>query len=140
MVCFLLSIDLIVFSFLVVNCVQCHPFDCAVATSGIDNTIKVIMAREVNNVRDIKAGYMISNNALQMWTPHGQVSTMVAGVAGPVTADVLSAIEINQRKLRRSRETILYDLHTFSFMIITIYACMYIYIHVCMFVYYSHRV
>ncbi|KAH7654664.1 WD and tetratricopeptide repeats protein 1 [Dioscorea alata] len=66
----------------VVNCVQCHPFDCAVATSGIDNTIK-------------------------MWTPHGQVSTMVAGVAGPVTADVLSAIEINQRKLRRSRETIL---------------------------------
>jgi hypothetical protein len=26
---------------LVVNCVQSHPFDCAVATSGIDNTIKV---------------------------------------------------------------------------------------------------
>lgn len=25
----------------VVNCVQSHPFDCAVATSGIDNTIKV---------------------------------------------------------------------------------------------------
>lgn len=23
------------------NCVQCHPFDCTVATSGIDNTIKV---------------------------------------------------------------------------------------------------
>lgn len=32
------------FSYLVstvVNCVQCHPFDCVVATSGIDNTIKV---------------------------------------------------------------------------------------------------
>ncbi|KAI5054823.1 hypothetical protein GOP47_0029968 [Adiantum capillus-veneris] len=25
----------------VVNCVQCHPFDCAIATSGIDNTIKM---------------------------------------------------------------------------------------------------
>ncbi|XP_022735780.1 WD and tetratricopeptide repeats protein 1-like isoform X8 [Durio zibethinus] len=25
----------------VVNCVQCHPFDCFVATSGIDNTIKL---------------------------------------------------------------------------------------------------
>lgn len=27
--------------FAVVNCVQSHPFDCAIATSGIDNTIKV---------------------------------------------------------------------------------------------------
>ena len=26
---------------IVVNCIQSHPFDCAVATSGIDNTIKV---------------------------------------------------------------------------------------------------
>lgn len=25
----------------VVNCIQSHPYDCAVATSGIDNTIKV---------------------------------------------------------------------------------------------------
>ncbi|KAG0485176.1 hypothetical protein HPP92_009255 [Vanilla planifolia] len=25
---------------LVVNCVQCHPCDCAVATGSIDNTIK----------------------------------------------------------------------------------------------------
>uniref|UniRef100_A0A6N2LM02 Anaphase-promoting complex subunit 4 WD40 domain-containing protein n=1 Tax=Salix viminalis TaxID=40686 RepID=A0A6N2LM02_SALVM len=24
----------------VVNCIQCHPFDCVVATSGIDKTIK----------------------------------------------------------------------------------------------------
>ena len=29
------------FLFLVVNCIQCHPFDSVVATSGIDNTIKV---------------------------------------------------------------------------------------------------
>lgn len=28
-------------SSLVVNCIQAHPYDCAVATSGIDNTIKV---------------------------------------------------------------------------------------------------
>ena len=28
-------------SSLVVNCIQSHPYDCAVATSGIDNTIKV---------------------------------------------------------------------------------------------------
>jgi hypothetical protein len=27
--------------FIVVNCIQSHPHDCAVATSGIDNTIKV---------------------------------------------------------------------------------------------------
>jgi hypothetical protein len=32
---------LIYSSFTVVNCVQCHPFDCVVATSGIDSTIKV---------------------------------------------------------------------------------------------------
>ncbi|XVF33948.1 hypothetical protein REPUB_Repub18cG0015300 [Reevesia pubescens] len=25
----------------VVNCVQCHPFDCFVTTSGIDSTIKL---------------------------------------------------------------------------------------------------
>ncbi|OAY85694.1 WD and tetratricopeptide repeats protein 1 [Ananas comosus] len=67
----------------VVNCIQCHPFDCAIATSGIDNTIK-------------------------MWTPHAQVSSMVAGgAAGPETADVLSAIENNQRKLCRYREAVL---------------------------------
>jgi len=27
----------------VVNCIQCHPFDFVVATSGIDSTIKVRM-------------------------------------------------------------------------------------------------
>lgn len=31
--------------FAVVNCVQSHPFDCAIATSGIDNTIKVASIR-----------------------------------------------------------------------------------------------
>lgn len=30
-------------TFSVVNCVQSHPFDCAIATSGIDNTIKVLI-------------------------------------------------------------------------------------------------
>ncbi|XP_008782185.2 WD and tetratricopeptide repeats protein 1-like [Phoenix dactylifera] len=67
----------------VVNCVQCHPFDCAIATSGIDDTIK-------------------------MWTPHAEVPSMVAGgTAEPETADVLSAIENNQRKLCRNREAML---------------------------------
>ncbi|ONK75625.1 uncharacterized protein A4U43_C03F18850 [Asparagus officinalis] len=67
----------------VVNCVQCHPFDCAVATSGIDNTIKI-------------------------WTPHAEVPSMVAGgTAGPETADVVSVVESNQRKLRRNRDAIL---------------------------------
>ncbi|KAG1334616.1 WD and tetratricopeptide repeats protein 1 [Cocos nucifera] len=67
----------------VVNCVQCHPFDCAVATSGIDNTIK-------------------------MWTPHAEVPSMVAGgTTGAETADVLSAIENNQRKLCHNHEAVL---------------------------------
>ncbi|KAG9450778.1 hypothetical protein H6P81_010743 [Aristolochia fimbriata] len=67
----------------VVNCVQCHPFDCTIATSGIDNTIKI-------------------------WTPHSEVPSIVAGgTAGPETADVLSVMEINQRKLLRNREHIL---------------------------------
>ncbi|CAN6465834.1 unnamed protein product [Victoria cruziana] len=66
----------------VVNCVQCHPFDCAIATSGIDNTIK-------------------------LWTPRAQVPSVVAGgTAGPETADVLSVIESNQHKMSRSREPI----------------------------------
>lgn len=67
----------------VVNCVQCHPFDCAIATSGIDNTIK-------------------------MWTPHAGVPSMVAGgAAGPDTADVLSIMENNQHKLLHNREAVL---------------------------------
>uniref|UniRef100_A0A2N9I9X6 Anaphase-promoting complex subunit 4 WD40 domain-containing protein n=1 Tax=Fagus sylvatica TaxID=28930 RepID=A0A2N9I9X6_FAGSY len=67
----------------VVNCVQCHPFDSVVATSGIDNTIKI-------------------------WTPCAPVPSIVAGGAErPETADVLVAMENNQRKLCRSREAIL---------------------------------
>lgn len=67
----------------VVNCVQCHPFDCVVATSGIDNTIKI-------------------------WTPTASVpSTVAGGAAGPETADFLVAMEGNQRRLCRNREAIL---------------------------------
>ncbi|WOL09438.1 hypothetical protein Cni_G18191 [Canna indica] len=67
----------------VVNCIQCHPFDCAIATSGIDNTIK-------------------------MWTPHAQVPTLVGeGISGP-ELDVLNAIiKQNQENLCRSREVVL---------------------------------
>ncbi|GAB4844926.1 Protein ALTERED SEED GERMINATION 2 [Ancistrocladus abbreviatus] len=58
----------------VVNCVQSHPFDSVVATSGIDNTIKI-------------------------WTPAAPVPSMVAGgSAGPDTANVLDAMEGNQRR------------------------------------------
>lgn len=34
--------------FLVVNCVQCHPFDCTIATSGIDSTIKVSIMKRIS--------------------------------------------------------------------------------------------
>ncbi|XP_038899404.1 WD repeat protein iqw1 isoform X2 [Benincasa hispida] len=81
----------------VVNCVQSHPFDCAIATSGIDNTIK-------------------------LWTPTASVPSLVAGGAvGPQAADVLAAIENNQRRLCRNREAILpfeilerFRMHDFS--------------------------
>ncbi|XWS23957.1 hypothetical protein CRYUN_Cryun28dG0060300 [Craigia yunnanensis] len=81
----------------VVNCVQCHPFDCFVATSGIDSTIK-------------------------LWTPTASVPSMVAGgSAGPETSNVLEAMESNQRKLCRNREAILpfeflerFRMHEFS--------------------------
>lgn len=64
----------------VVNCVQCHPFDCAIATSGIDNTIK-------------------------MWTPCAQEASLIAGgVAGPESADVLQIMGENQQNMRRPRE------------------------------------
>lgn len=53
----------------VVNCIQCHPFDSVIATSGIDNTIKI-------------------------WTPTAPAPSMVAGgSAGPETANVLEAID-----------------------------------------------
>lgn len=64
----------------VVNCVQCHPFDCAIATSGIDNTIK-------------------------MWTPCAQEPSLVGGgVAGPESANILQIMSENQQKMRRPRE------------------------------------
>ncbi|XP_065880509.1 protein ALTERED SEED GERMINATION 2 isoform X2 [Euphorbia lathyris] len=67
----------------VVNCVQCHPFDCVVATSGIDNTIKI-------------------------WTPTASVPSVVAGgAAGPDTSNVLEVMESNQRRLNHNREVIL---------------------------------
>ncbi|XP_038717662.1 WD and tetratricopeptide repeats protein 1 isoform X2 [Tripterygium wilfordii] len=67
----------------VVNCVQCHPYDSVVATSGIDNTIKI-------------------------WTPSASVPSVVAGgAAGPETANVLDIMENNQRKLCLNREAIL---------------------------------
>uniref|UniRef100_A0A0D6R001 Uncharacterized protein n=1 Tax=Araucaria cunninghamii TaxID=56994 RepID=A0A0D6R001_ARACU len=64
----------------VVNCVQCHPFDCTIATSGIDNTIKI-------------------------WTPHAQAPSVVSGgVAGPETADLFSIMAENQHKMHHRRE------------------------------------
>ncbi|KAL2512606.1 transducin family protein/WD-40 repeat family protein [Abeliophyllum distichum] len=67
----------------VVNCIQCHPFDCVVATSGIDSTIKI-------------------------WTPSASVPSIVAGgSAGPEPQNVLDAMEGNQRRLCRTRETFL---------------------------------
>ncbi|KAM7253282.1 hypothetical protein ACFE04_008850 [Oxalis oulophora] len=53
----------------VVNCVQSHPFDCVVATSGIDNSIK-------------------------LWSPTAPVpSIMGGGAVGPETGNFLEAIE-----------------------------------------------
>lgn len=72
----------------VVNCVQCHPFDSVVATSGIDNTIKI-------------------------WTPRAPVPSVVeeraeeAGGEQPENDDVLAAMGNNQRKLCHNRETLL---------------------------------
>jgi len=64
----------------VVNCVQSHPFDCAIATSGIDNTIK-------------------------LWTPCARVPSIVAGgQAGPDTSDALQVMADNQTQMRRHRE------------------------------------
>uniref|UniRef100_A0ACD5WSS1 Uncharacterized protein n=2 Tax=Avena sativa TaxID=4498 RepID=A0ACD5WSS1_AVESA len=62
----------------VVNCIQSHPHDCAVATSGIDNTVK-------------------------LWTPDAETTYMPSGPE----IDVLSAIENNQKKLSRNREILL---------------------------------
>ncbi|KZV43363.1 WD and tetratricopeptide repeats protein 1 [Dorcoceras hygrometricum] len=67
----------------VVNCIQCHPYDCVIATSGIDSTIKI-------------------------WTPNSPVPSVVAGgAAGPETSNVLDAMEENQHRLCRPREPII---------------------------------
>ncbi|CAM6082961.1 unnamed protein product [Calypogeia fissa] len=61
----------------VVNCVQCHPFDCAIATSGIDYTIK-------------------------MWTPcAGDPSMVAGGVQGPEAGDLFRVMVENQHHMRR---------------------------------------
>ncbi|KAG6541712.1 hypothetical protein Mapa_016977 [Marchantia paleacea] len=65
----------------VVNCVQCHPFDCAVATSGIDNTIK-------------------------MWTPTpprraGGTPMVGEGAQAAETTDPKHVMDINQRNMHR---------------------------------------
>ncbi|XP_068638970.1 protein ALTERED SEED GERMINATION 2-like isoform X2 [Aristolochia californica] len=86
----------------VVNCVQCHPFDCTIATSGIDNTIKI-------------------------WSPQSEVPSIVTGgTAGPETADVLSAMETNQHKLLRNCEHVLYVFQTnyFSLWVISFPFCL----------------
>ncbi|PWA42320.1 Tetratricopeptide-like helical [Artemisia annua] len=67
----------------VVNCVQSHPFDSIVATSGIDNTIKI-------------------------WSPLASVPSVVAGgTAGPETANILDTMEENQRRLSDNHELLL---------------------------------
>ncbi|XP_047327298.1 protein ALTERED SEED GERMINATION 2 [Impatiens glandulifera] len=67
----------------VVNCIQSHPYDCAVATSGIDTTIKI-------------------------WTPTASVPSIVAGgTGGPENDNILDTMENNQRKLCRTRGSIL---------------------------------
>ncbi|EOY15397.1 WD and tetratricopeptide repeat protein, putative isoform 4 [Theobroma cacao] len=43
----------------VVNCVQCHPFDCFVVTSGIDSTIKVSIMGRVQLYAIIKISFLI---------------------------------------------------------------------------------
>ncbi|XP_057469539.1 protein ALTERED SEED GERMINATION 2-like isoform X2 [Actinidia eriantha] len=81
----------------VVNCVQCHPCDCVVATSGIDSTIKI-------------------------WTPTASIPSIVAaGPAGPENDNVLDVMESNQRRLYRYREMVLpfellerFRMHEFS--------------------------
>uniref|UniRef100_A0A1D1ZD60 WD and tetratricopeptide repeats protein 1 n=1 Tax=Anthurium amnicola TaxID=1678845 RepID=A0A1D1ZD60_9ARAE len=79
----------------VVNCVQCHPFDCTVVTSGIDYTIKI-------------------------WTPHAQMPSTVGGTAGPETSEILKILARNQQKLFRNREMLPFEflehfrMHEFS--------------------------
>ncbi|XP_052624115.1 protein ALTERED SEED GERMINATION 2 [Lactuca sativa] len=61
----------------VVNCVQSHPFDCVVATSGIDNSIK-------------------------MWSPLALAPCVVDGIETE-SGDILDIMEANQRRLSNNR-------------------------------------
>eukprot|EP00271_Cylindrocystis_brebissonii_P017020 TRINITY_DN4247_c0_g1_i1.p2 TRINITY_DN4247_c0_g1~~TRINITY_DN4247_c0_g1_i1.p2 ORF type:complete len:141 (-),score=31.01 TRINITY_DN4247_c0_g1_i1:159-581(-) len=64
----------------VVNCIQCHPFDCCVATSGIDDSIK-------------------------LWTPVAEVASRSAGGAqGPDPGDVVKVMTANQARMKQPRE------------------------------------
>lgn len=51
----------------VVNCVQCHPFDCVVATSGIDSTIKIWTPSA--SVPSIGLGEQLDQKFLMCWKP-----------------------------------------------------------------------
>lgn len=103
----------------VVNCVQSHPFDCAIATSGIDNTIKVtfmdivlisLMLFECSDPCLKSLEILPFHNSLyslfcQFWTPCARVPSMVAGgESGPDTADSLQVMADNQSSMRRHRE------------------------------------
>lgn len=64
----------------VVNCVQCHPFDCCIATSGIDESIK-------------------------LWSPRAEAPSAVSGgPAGPEIGDTVRVMADNQDRMRRQRE------------------------------------
>ncbi|EPS64348.1 hypothetical protein M569_10433 [Genlisea aurea] len=63
----------------VVNCIQCHPHDCTIATSGIDSTIKI-------------------------WCPTSPVACVVGRGESWNPVD---AMEANQRSLCSSRDTFL---------------------------------
>ncbi|KAF5955347.1 hypothetical protein HYC85_008203 [Camellia sinensis] len=107
----------------VVNCVQCHPFDCVVATSGIDNTIKVSMMKGILVACSFEVKLSNYNSQLfQIWTPTAsEPSIVAAGAAGPENNNVLEAMESNQRRLCHNREMILpfellerFRMHEFS--------------------------
>jgi hypothetical protein len=44
----------------------------------------------------------------QIWTPSAEKPSLVAGVAGPETSEVLKAMQGNQRQLSHNREIMLY--------------------------------
>ncbi|VFQ79016.1 unnamed protein product [Cuscuta campestris] len=66
----------------VVNCIQCHPYDCAVATSGIENTIKI-------------------------WTPSDSLQSRLSNGLDPETWNFLDVMENNQRNLCSTRHAAL---------------------------------